>query len=137
MRIETKYNLNDIVYTIVKIKKIERTTCSICKGKGTICISDMITFGSKTFTCPECYGNKGYDKVVGEEWKVGDSFKIRKIGVEVLHFSIQDSNSKDICIHYMADRSGTMHYEDTIFATPLDAQAECYKRNNEVKEITE
>ena len=52
MKIETKFNVGDVVYVCSNDSTYEIEPCKICEG---ICV---ISIKAETFCCPKCHGDK-------------------------------------------------------------------------------
>jgi hypothetical protein len=126
MMIETKFNFNQKVYKIGHIYKENVTKCPTCKGTNKV----ELTTG-RLLDCPDCFDGF-YRKRLPVEWRISLSGKVDKIGVEF--YSPKYSKDNSSRIYYMLDvsgvGSGTLHYEDTLFASEKEAEEECIKLNN-------
>lgn len=111
MKIETRFKIGDVVYTIKE--KYEEQVCKICDGKRTVRIKDMV------FGCPYCYAaGTTTDK---EIWFVDDEIKISSIRTYNLEETVE--------IRYYDDKQDIMAYEEHCFVTKEEAQKECDRRN--------
>lgn len=111
MKLETKFNLNDVVYVIEKRKYIYKD-CNICENTG------KITYKNQEYLCPECHGErKRIDKVY---WQV-EEFTINGILV-----SIKSNNL--ISILYKNNEYDSK-YEYNIYKTKEEAQKQCDRLN--------
>ncbi|MEN6623835.1 MAG: hypothetical protein ABFD50_20080 [Smithella sp.] len=114
MKIETMFNVGDKVFAIYKGAIGESTTCDECNGSGVIQLKNA-------YECPACKG-RGYKKektfVPTEEVRI--VFIITKTGEETSSIG-----------YYM--NSGAIFSESDCFPTISIAQAECDRRNGEMK----
>lgn len=128
MKITTKFDLNQEVYPISQRETYEFIPCECCGGIGEITVSAT----GKERTCPECYGRRGKQVYVAKEWKVITKYVSRIGKIETEIYREEDHNNKSR-ISYMLEEtgvgSGTIWYEEKLFATALEAQIECDKRN--------
>lgn len=131
MKYETKFNFNDLVYSISHIHKEKFTECAFCKGTGKIKCNGIER------CCPDCYGQKGRREWVAKQWRVEDLITIGQIRIE---HTLSSNNSKNVEMaeyleKYMCYetgvKSGTIHNGIDLFATKEDAEKECSKRNKE------
>jgi hypothetical protein len=139
MRIETKFSLNDTVWAIHLGRRKEWVKCAACDGLGKITLKD-----NKSRSCPDCYGRCGQDKYFDEEWRVECQLTLGKVQAEISNLVAEGTfanighyeEGKDVIqISYMAYEtgvgSGSIWYEELLFATEEEAQKECDARNKE------
>jgi hypothetical protein len=113
-------------------KKEEWFPCTDCKGKGGVIVEDT------HFTCASCYGKKGRIGWVSKEWAVAyRNTKVGKVYIEKYseEYYQQNPQYRDREIKYMVTAtgvgSGSIWYEQDIFKTLKEAEAECNRRNEE------
>lgn len=134
MNIQTKYNFGELVYPIsyrlerVKVPK----NCPVCKDKGEIKLNGTM------YTCPECRGYTYHTEDGDMEWYIDDcQGKIGKIRAELYASKYEGKYGNESEIRYMLDStgigSGTLWKEEDLFISLEEAQAECDKRNTEIK----
>lgn len=129
MKIETKYNLGDHVYPIVRSGYNGFKICETCNGNGSVTINKT----EKTISCPDCYGRGGAEQWIEERWMVDyNSFgMIGKFSVEMY----QKKYKREDRIWYMLDStgvgSGANWEEKNVFKSIEEANDECDRRNNE------
>lgn len=121
MKIETKFNLDDIVIPVTIIAKYKTKKCERCNGKGVKC------------SCPnpECYDgivtfNNIHPWIINKEYKS----RIGKIRIDCL------KNKKEI--RYMLETTGivfgVLWEEEDLFLTTEEAEKECELRNKELEQ---
>ena len=139
MKLTTKFDHNDVVYSIYHNRPQHFVLCSFCGGEGRIVGAD----GSET-NCPMCYGHKG-EQVYDEhpKWMVRpEGLTVGHVRVEITFkhkassmFSNYGSQKYEYEERYMMYEtgigSGTLHNADNLFASVEEAQAECDRRNDE------
>lgn len=123
MNIKTKYSLGDKVWRIWRGSKTCWKPCQLCAGEGRISLNGI------TRICPDCYGNRGREEFLPQEWLVEQQLTVGQVRAEI--------TKKKREIAYMAHETGvgtgSIHYEWTLFPTKEEAQANCDKRNAEEK----
>lgn len=132
MDIKTKFNIGDKVVIIECCSKEVFENCTTCNGTKEIIVKDKI------FDCPDCHGYGGETKWLPVEWRIinDDGIlsgydKIIKIEVEVTK---KETNIKYMLGHrYSQSSLGNYWFEDCVFSTIEEAQAECIKRNKEIE----
>lgn len=122
MIILTKFSIGDSVWIVCKHRGKKFVTCPICKGTGEILIQ------GKDYTCPECYGNKGYDEYTKlDQHFVDYSGVVGEITVRI------HNHEKDNKIQYMIDStgigSGSLWDEKQVFGSQEEALAYCNMKN--------
>lgn len=134
MDIKTKYNFGELVYPIsYKTEEIKVFhNCPLCKDKG------LVMLNNQEYTCPECRGYTYHIEDGDIEWYVTkDQGKIGRIGVEFYASKYEGKYGNESTIKYMLDStgigSGTLWKEEDLFLSLEEAQAECEKRNIEIK----
>lgn len=120
MKIETKYNIGDLVYPIRNQQNKVHVVCPMCLDKGNITVNNF------TRICPECYGQRQY-KWLPTQWDVMyvDASRIGKVKVEIF----AETKETTYMIEATGIGSGSIWDEDTLFLTSEEAQEECDKRN--------
>ena len=145
MKIETKYNFGDVLYTIHRGSKTEWMPCDFCGETGRIS-----GVNGDTKPCPECYGRRGENKHVRLEWKVeGDTLTVGLVEVRITNkytdgedsdasnFGHQEHKREEWYMCYETGiGSGTNHPVESLFPTIEEAQAECDKRNEVKDDVT-
>lgn len=127
MKIETKFNVGDIVYVCKNNSTYEEEPCKICEGTGNV------TLKGKSFCCPECKGNKfTYTKKVTRF--IPEKGTIRKVIVFV------SNNNDNIRIHTRYETKSSRHgsiaeCRNIIFATKEEAEYRCKELNDEILRI--
>ncbi|MCK9544590.1 MAG: hypothetical protein M0R03_21425 [Novosphingobium sp.] len=131
MKIETKFNLDDIVYSLTKSKNRIKKTCVLCKGSGEVTIENT----NRIISCPDCYGHGYHVEDAGEMWIIHSKSggKIGKVEVELYSEEYERENKVKYMIDSTGVGSGTVWYEENIFKTKKEAQKECDKRNLELE----
>lgn len=126
MQLTTKFDLGQQVFGIC-IHRLESVAlCRLCND------TNQITIQNEPFTCPKCKGGKPYiEKMIVSDWG-----RIGKVQVEQYEKPNQyDELSR---ISYMLTStgigSGTVWYEEKLFATREEAQAFCDRKNAEPSE---
>lgn len=127
MKIETKFNVGDVVYVCKNNSTYEEEQCKICEGTGNV------TLKGKSFCCPECKGNKfTYTKRVTRF--IPEIRTIRKVIVSV------SNNNGNIQIHTRYETKSNRHgsiaeYRNIMFATKEEAEYRCKELNGKVIRI--
>jgi len=116
MKFESKYNLDDTVYTIWSNQKQNIVKCPTCEGKGSYTLKDSIER-----SCPECYGRKTKTIFEKESWKIQKTLTIGQIRIQETE---EEKEIKYMC-YETGIGSGTIYSEETLFATKEKAQKEC------------
>lgn len=138
MKFESKFSLNQKVYRISYHTEENTVKCEACNGMG-----DIILLNNEKSTCPKCYGRGTITTYRKQKWFLTpDYMKIGQCRAEITIFSkvgvfdnIGEYNPEKIekVYQYMCYETGigsrTLHYEDTLYPTREEAQAECDKRN--------
>lgn len=117
MKIETKFNIGDVVYVCKNNSTYEKEQCNICEGKG------VITLKGKLFCCPGCHGDK-FTHTKKEISYIPEKRTIRKI------ISLVSENNGNIRIHtrYETKPEGCGNIEEdrnTIFTTKEEVEDRC------------
>lgn len=121
MIIETKYNIGDTVWQILKEQDRVFEPCGACDGTGRVQLTDGIRY-----SCPACKGNKGSYTFVGRKWLVKSRLTIGQIRVHV-----GGEEEERYMMHETGINSGTLYNGATLFGSEESAQAECDRRNND------
>jgi hypothetical protein len=129
MKIETKFNLGQLVYPIAQRPGEKFVKCETCLGIGEI----IINATGKERICPDCYGRRGSTEYQALEWNVCNEYAshIGKVNIELYDDEYKDKNRYAYMISATGIGSGTIWYEENLFASREEAQAECDLRNNE------
>lgn len=128
MKIETKFNVGDVVYVCKNNSTHEEEQCKICEGTGNV------TLKGKSFCCPECKGNKfTYTKRVTRF--IPEKRTIRKVIV-----SASNNNNGNIQTHIRYETKSNHHgsiaeYRNIMFATKEEAEYCCKELNGEIIKI--
>lgn len=135
MIIETKFNHGQRVQAIIYSKEPYNEKCSFCEGLG------YFIHKKEKISCSKCWSSGYITKTKNERWYIPSlidahyyNFVIQKIGVELYNPNNKRVSDNRSWTYYMADSSGTMFSENDLFANIEEAQAECDKRNKQLKE---
>lgn len=141
MDIQTKYNLDQKVYSIRKEDTKVWERCTFCEGKDEPI--DRYTFDRTEITgrdgdtriCPVCNGHGGEWRYAGRTWVVGIVLTIGQIEVRIhkLEFQEKEREEKYMCTE-TGIGGGQMWPVDNLFPTEEDALAECALRNSKAEE---
>jgi len=115
MIIETKFSLDDKVWTIGKKEKSDFIKCDACEGKGSILLKGEI------YRCPACLGGKGRKTNINEVSFVRTPERISKIRIVLDAEYIEDG------IDYIVD--GYSFQESELFPSEKEAQDIVDERN--------
>lgn len=125
MKIETKFDLDQAVWTISDSAAYRIVKCMVC-------VAGKLTIGNEEFVCPKCEGKSAHPHYAGRKWHVSHQGVIGKIQTEQ-YGACAPSYARNNRITYMIDStgvgSGQCWEEADLFATREDAQAECNKKN--------
>lgn len=138
MKFESKFSLNQKVYRISYHTEEKTVKCEACNGMG-----DIILLNNEKSTCPKCYGRGTIITYGKQKWFLTpDYMKIGQCRAEITSFSkvgvfdnIGEYNPEKIESKYQymcydtGINSGSIYYEEHLFADKEEAQAECDKRN--------
>ena len=123
IHVETKFEVEQLVYLIKKQKKVIETkaTCDICFGTGSI------SYKGYDMSCPKCHGNRSIvldskDRMI---YAVEDPCKIISCRYMI--------TQKESCLYYKTSGRNSLVPENEIFATQEEAKTRCNKLNNEVQ----
>ena len=119
MQINTKYNLNDILYPIWESSIDEKFDCEACAGTGIVTMLD-----NKVYKCPNCRGYN-QNRLIGILWQL----RIEPIIIYQIDTS-RETDPKECYIMYRSKESDFYSEEDCFLSEEL-ALAECNKRNGE------
>lgn len=122
MKIKTKYNLGQDVYTIIHLNKQIKEKCPVCNGTG------HVTLNGNQYQCPECYGQGIKVEWTSSGWTVDQSSQIGRIDVSVK----DDVYKESYMLKYSGIDSGTIWDVGDLFSTREEAEKECEKRNEEI-----
>lgn len=141
MHLQSKYNINDVVFKITQAPIKTWQSCPSCEGEGRITLAN----GKQLNVCPDCYGHKGRWQHGAAAWQVGDCITIGEVRVYARNFkkSGMFDNVGSYCVGsdslkvvYMCYEtgigSGDIHHEETLCSSREAAQAECHRLNAEV-----
>jgi len=137
MIIESKFNLNDIVYAIEIQQQKTWTICAFCAGIGKIKGLD-----NSSQICPTCFGSCGQYIFTGDQWVVEQTLTIGEIRVKVrcdykapehtvfdnYGNQIASKTNEYMCYETGID-SGTIWPEKVLFKNTIDAELACEKLN--------
>ncbi len=128
MKVETKYDLGQTVHKIWFTQKEYFNKCVTCDGEG------WIPTHSEPVKCEKCnsfYGAPYPGRIRGlypKAWHVDCALTVGQVKTE--------SDADGMVAKYMCSEtgigSGTVHSENTLFATKDEANTECDKRNSGV-----
>ena len=119
MQINTKYNLNDILYPIWESSIDEKFDCEACAGTGIVTMLD-----NKVYKCPNC---RGYN----QNRSIGILWQLRCAPIIV--YEIDTSTKTDLkeCYIMYRGKESDFYVENNCFLSIELAQLECNKRNEE------
>lgn len=139
MKFESKFNLNQKVYQISYHTEEKTVKCEACNGMGKITM-----LNGKQAACPECYGRCNVTMRGEQKWFIEKrQLTIGQCKGEIT--SIEKTGMYDNCGEYNPDNiehkyqymcyetgisSGSVYYEENLFADKEEARAECDKRNS-------
>lgn len=119
MIIETKFDVEDEVYTIHGTTQTKNETCVTCCGNKRV----ELTSGLK-LECPACNGN-GYINDIKYIYKVHSGTST------IIHFTFHGYGKNDGYIIYILEGNVLDALEKDLFKTKEEAQAECDRLNKE------
>lgn len=129
MRIETNFNVGDVVYVCRNDSTYEKEPCKICEGIG------IISIKAETFSCPKCHGNKSTCT------KRVNKFTPEKRTIRKVIVSVSENNgTMQIYIRYETKTHGNrdrsvVDYKNIMFATKEEAEYRCKELNGEIIKI--
>lgn len=123
MKIETRFNVGDVVYVCKNNGTHGKEPCKICEGTGVISIKD------ETFCCPKCHGNK-FTNTKRINRFIPEKRTIRKVIVSVSenNGNMQMYTRYETKTHGNRDRS-VAAYRNIMFATKEEAEERCQELN--------
>lgn len=127
MKIETKFNIGDVVYVCKNNSTYKEEQYKICEGTGNV------TLKGKSFCCPECKGNKfTYTKRVTKF--IPGKRTIRKVIVFI------SNSNENIQIHTRYETKSNHHgsvadYKNIMFATKEEAEYRYKELNGEIVKL--
>lgn len=125
MKITTRYNINDKVFTIQKIKTKVFASCGFCPGNQGWIYGE----NKEKRMCPDCRAEGQRQVGLFEEYLVNPtSITIRHIRVQLKKSGITSEEYAN-----WVGGGGRIHDVETLFVTIEDAQFECDKRNAELR----
>lgn len=126
MKIETKFNVSDVVYVCKNNSTYEKEQCKICDGTG------FISIRSETFCCPKCHGNK-FTCTKRVNKFIPEKRTIKKVIVSVSenNGTMQIYTRYETKTHGNRDRS-VADYKNIMFATKEEAEYRCRELNGEI-----
>ena len=129
MKIETKFNVGDVVFVCRNDSTYEKEPCKICEGIGVISIKN------ETFSCPKCHGNKFTCT------KMVNKFTTEKRTIKKVIVSGSENNGTmqtyiryETKTHGNRDRS-VADYKNIMFTTKEEAEYRCRELNGEIIKI--
>jgi DnaJ-class molecular chaperone len=130
MKIETKFNLGDVVYGISKRTQQVKHTCGACNGLG------KVELNGKSFTCPECWGRGHTETTEPMAWRIDTDLFPSKVGrVQATEYAKKYLKNHDRGTTYMVEStgigSGSIWREESLFSSLEEAQAACDAQNRE------
>ena len=121
MKLESKFNIGDRVFSIVNYPVITYLTCPTCEGR------KAVTIGNETFTCPKCHGRGSFCRQSENKWSVRDNpLTIGQVRIE--HGPKLEESY--MCIETGVG-SGSVFYAKDLFTSRKEAMGECDRRNLE------
>lgn len=138
MQITTRYGINDSVYKINRKLTKKWIVCPACDGVGRVELKNGFRM------CPDCYGNKGAWEYGSQAWAVQEEpLTIGQVRAYVQNFKKSglfdnvgsycegtDSKKVEYMCYETGIGSGSLHYEETIWPSQEEAQAECARLNS-------
>jgi len=137
MKITTKFDFKDKVFSILKKQKSEWVKCGFCGGEGRV-----IGMDKKDRMCPDCYGKSGHSIYIGVGWGINATLTIGEIRVAHRCSNVSDDGSifdnygsqdEKYTESYMCYETGmgtgTLHDGDNLFPTEKEALEGCKERN--------
>lgn len=129
MEIKTKYDLGQLVYVITYVQDKEWVVCTTCEGK-------KVSINGATFTCPKCHNTGGDFRYTGKKFIVYNSSTIGKIDIDRFEKKKNGDDRTTYMLYATGVGSGTMWNECDLWPTEEEAQAECDRRNEELKQTS-
>jgi ssDNA-binding Zn-finger/Zn-ribbon topoisomerase 1 len=137
MQLSSKFNLGQTVWKIAEKPSKTFIPCPSCGGDGFVILKN----GRRS--CPDCYGNKGRIEYGTSGFEIVGHLTIGEVRVYARNFKKSGifNNIGSYCIgtdsfkvEYMCYetgiRSGSIHYEDTLFDSKESALFACNERNS-------
>jgi hypothetical protein len=129
MDFQSKFNLDQLVWTIVRGHVWQDIPCPTCKETG------RIDIGGEEFVCPKCQG-RTKDKRTQYKWHVDNYGTVGKITAEAYgaDYMGRYPHESPLEFSYMLSStgigSGTCWQESRLFSSEELARAECNRRND-------
>ena len=139
MKLETKYDFGDVVYSIHKNMQYDWEPCKFCDSTGRI-----VGANSEDRHCPECLGRKGAKVCTEQAYEIEDTrLTVGQVRVEVTaerkqgddsifeNYGHQEAKRKEEYMCYETGiGSGRFYNVKNLFPSQTEALAECEARNN-------
>mgnify|MGYP001413957503 CR=1 FL=1 len=136
MKLTSKFDLNQQVYTIIQDRKTAWEECSTCDGRG------KVTIKNEQHDCPKCRGSKGEYVYLPLAWHVDGPMTIGKIRYEVTNIEKtgmfdnigeyaegKDEHEVEYMCYETGIGAGTLWHEERLYTTAEEAQADCDRKN--------
>lgn len=150
MKIESKYSLGDIVYTVQKTQVYEN--CTVCDGEGTVDV--QVKEGYYKVFCPNCKGHKTVVTTTNRIWVIlekvfvgiGMASPIAEAKYEIKEVIVkEDGISYKVVLYneganlsrFTKDRLTKTISEELLFLSKVEAQAYCDKMNQQEEDVVE
>lgn len=150
MKIESKYNLGDIVYTVQKTQVFE--DCTVCDGEGTVDV--QVKEGYYRVFCPNCKGHKTVATTTDKLWVIlekvfvgiGLASPIAEAKYEIqeiianergISYKVRLYNEDANLSRFTRDRLTKTISEELLFLSKVEAQAYCDKMNQQEEDVVE
>lgn len=118
MRIDTAYDLGQVVWGVSRLTAQRRPLCPLCDGSGRVTLANH---EGRTATCPDCHGRR-YDQD-DTHMAAQERATITRLTLGQVRWSSTEGAS------YMAEEtgvgSGTNWYEDRLYGTEREALDAC------------
>jgi len=135
MKIDTKFEIGQNVFPIVKKNKREDYICPACSGKGVVKLEDGLFYD-----CPKCEAVGRLRNPVPSKWYPLADFLEEEIFIRKMYFEV--ISTKEDCVKVsklvyhinIASQYNRLEFYDNknlIYATLEEAQFECDERNKE------
>ena len=138
MELQSKFSLDDRVWTIKEESTKEWIRCTACPGwdnpvSSFIERTTVVLGNDEAYTCPECMGDGGRHVFTDKRWVLGNLLTIGLVQVKVFGSDREET--------YMCKEtgvgSGRVYYVHKLYATELLAQLDCDIKNKALEEDDE
>ncbi len=129
MKIETKFNVGDVVYVCKNNSTYEEEQCKICEGTGVVILK------GESFCCPQCKGNK-----LTRTKKVARFIPVKRTIRKVIVSVSENNGNSQIYTRYETKTHGNRdrsvaEYKNIMFVTKEEAEYRCKELNGEIIRI--